>query len=139
MRRDPTAAGERQGARAAALRPQLASKEQAWQRVVHDDTLSHTVGRAIIGGFGRAGQGELLEPFVDRYFAEVSDVWARRSSEVAQAVVIGLFPSWSVRTSTVEAADAFLAAEHPPALRRLVVEGRAGVVRSLAARELDAS
>jgi aminopeptidase N len=139
VRRDPTAAGERQGARAAALRPQLAAKEQAWQRAVHDDTLSHAVGRAIIGGFGRPGQGELLEPFVDRYFAEVSDVWARRSSEVAQAVVVGLFPTWSVRPSTVDAADAFLAEEHPPALHRLVVEGRAGVVRSLAAREFDAS
>jgi aminopeptidase N len=139
VRRDPTAAGERQGARASALRPQLAAKEQAWQRVVHDDTLSHTVGRAIIGGFGRPGQGELLEPFVGRYFAEVSDVWARRSSEVAQAVVVGLFPTWSVQPSTVAAADVFLAEEHPPALHRLVVEGRAGVVRSLAAREFDAS
>jgi len=54
-------------------------------------------------------------------------------------VVVGLFPAWSVQPSTVTAADEFLAAEHPPALRRLVLEGRAGVVRSLAAREFDAS
>jgi len=32
-----------------------------------------------------------------------------------------------------------LAEEHPPALRRLISEGRAGVVRSLAARMFDAS
>jgi aminopeptidase N len=139
VRRDPTAAGERQGARARTLRPQLAAKEYAWQQVVHDDSLSHTLGRAIIGAFGRPGQAELLEPFVQRYFAEVSDVWDRRSSEVAQAVVVGLFPAWSVRASTVTAADAFLAASHPPALHRLVLEGRAGVARSLAAREFDAS
>ena len=139
VRRDPTAAGARQGARAATLRPQPAVKEQAWQQVMNDDALSHTLGRAIIGGFARPGQGELLEPFVARYFAEVGGVWARRSSEVAQSVAIGLFPAWSVRASTVAAADGFLAAEHPPALRRLVVEGRAGVVRSLAARAFDAS
>ena len=139
VRRDPTAAGARQGARAATLRPQLAAKEQAWQQVVNDDALSHTLGRAIIGGFARPGQGGLLEPFVARYFGEVGGVWARRSSEVAQSVAIGLFPAWSVRASTVAAADAFLGAEHPPALRRLVVEGRAGVVRSLAAREFDVS
>jgi aminopeptidase N len=53
-------------------------------------------------------------------------------------MVIGLFPAWAVDQATVDAADAFLADEsHPPALRRLVTEGRAGVVRSLAAREFD--
>jgi aminopeptidase N len=39
----------------------------------------------------------------------------------------------------VDAADGFLAGDHPPALRRLVVEGRAGVVRSLKARAFDAT
>ncbi|MGZ4558450.1 MAG: aminopeptidase N [Mycobacteriaceae bacterium] len=139
VQRDPTSAGERQGARAAALRPQPESKERAWQQAVHDDALSHTLGRAIISGFGHPGQAELLEPYVRRYFDEVADVWQRRSSERAQAVVVGLFPAWSVLPSTVDAADAFLGAEHPPALRRLIIEGRAGVVRSLAAREFDAS
>ncbi len=139
VQRDPTSAGERQAARATSLRPQPESKELAWRRAVHDDALSHTLGRAIISGFGHPGQAELLEPYVARYFDEVADVWARRSSEVAQTVVVGLFPAWSVRESTVEAANAFLGAEHPPALLRLVSEGRAGVVRSLAAREFDAS
>jgi len=139
VQRDPTSAGARQGARARALRPQLESKEQAWQQAVHDDALSHTLGRAIISGFGHPAQAQLLEPYVRRYFDEVADVWARRSSEVAQTVVVGLFPAWSVRQSTVDAADAFLGEEHPPALRRLVLEGRAGLVRSLAAREFDAS
>jgi len=137
--RDPTSAGERHGARARALRPQAEAKEQAWQRAVHDDALSHTLGRAIISGFGHPAQAELLQPYVRRYFDEVADVWARRSSEVAQTMVVGLFPAWSVRQSTVDAADAFLAEEHPPALRRLISEGRAGVVRSLAARMFDAS
>jgi aminopeptidase N len=55
-------------------------------------------------------------------------------------VVVGLFPSWAVDKSTVEAADAWLADEsHPPALRRLVSEGRAGIVRALGAREFDKS
>ncbi|WP_127783503.1 aminopeptidase N [Rhodococcus sp. X156] len=139
VRRDPTSAGERQGARAAALRPQAAAKERAWGQAVHQDELSHTLGRAIISGFGHPAQAQLLQPYVRRYFAEVADVWARRSSERAQAVVVGLFPAWSVRQSTVEAADAFLAGEHPPALVRLVSEGRAGVVRALKAQEFDAS
>ncbi|MEO9223071.1 MAG: ERAP1-like C-terminal domain-containing protein, partial [Mycobacteriaceae bacterium] len=138
VHRDPTSAGERQGARARALRPQAESKAQAWQRAVHDDALSHTLGRAIIGGFRHPAQAELLKPYLTRYFDEVADVWARRSSEVAQTVVVGLFPSWSISPATVDAAEAFLGGDHPPALRRLVIEGRAGVVRSLAARGFDA-
>ena len=77
---------------------------------------------------------------MERYFAEVAEVWARRTSERAQSVVMGLFPSWAVEKPTVDAADAWLAEDdHPPALRRLVSEGRAGIVRALAAREFDRS
>ncbi|MGW5340732.1 aminopeptidase N [Rhodococcus pyridinivorans] len=137
--RDPTAAGARQAAAARAARPQEAVKEQVWQTVVHDDSVPNITARAVIGGFAPAGQGELLEPYVARYFAEVPGVWERRSSEVAQTVVIGLYPSWSISEQSVAAADEFLAGDHPPALRRLVVEGRAGVVRSLKARAFDAS
>ncbi|WP_443209779.1 aminopeptidase N [Rhodococcus rhodochrous] len=137
--RDPTAAGARQAAAARAARPQEAVKEQVWQTVVHDDSVPNITARAVIGGFAPAGQGELLEPYVARYFAEVPGVWERRSSEVAQTVVIGLYPSWSINEQSVAAADEFLAGDHPPALRRLVVEGRAGVVRSLQARAFDAS
>ncbi|MCD2109956.1 aminopeptidase N [Rhodococcus rhodochrous] len=137
--RDPTAAGARQAAAARAARPQEAVKEQVWQTVVHDDSVPNITARAVIGGFAPAGQGELLEPYVARYFAEVPGVWERRSSEVAQTVVIGLYPSWSISEQSVAAADEFLADDHPPALRRLVVEGRAGVVRSLKARAFDVS
>jgi aminopeptidase N len=72
-------------------------------------------------------------------------------------VVLGLFPSWAVEKPTVDAADTYLAepaaarasgssaeasdatSELPASLRRLVSEGRAGVVRALAAREFDQS
>ncbi|WP_241384128.1 aminopeptidase N [Rhodococcus sp. CH91] len=137
--RDPTAAGARQAAAARAARPQEAVKEQVWQSVVHDDSVPNITARSVIGGFAPAGQSSLLEPYVARYFAEVPGVWERRSSEVAQTVVIGLYPSWSISEQSVAAADEFLAGDHPPALRRLVVEGRAGVVRSLKARAFDAS
>jgi aminopeptidase N len=114
-------------------------KESAWQQVVEDDTLANITARAIIGGFVQPGQGELLAPFRDRFFGAISGVWERRSSEVAQTVVVGLYPSWDISADALEAADRFLAdPEVPPALRRLVLEGRAGVERSLRAREFDA-
>jgi aminopeptidase N len=138
VQRDPTAAGRRQGAQAAAARPQFAVKEKAWSQVIEDDTLPNITARSIIGGFVEPGQAELLKPFTERYFAAIRGVWQRRSSEVAQTVVIGLYPSLDISDDGIAAADRFLAdPELPPALRRLVLEGRAGIERSLRARRFD--
>ncbi|BDY33122.1 aminopeptidase N [Mycolicibacterium mageritense] len=138
--RDPTAAGKRQAAAASAARPQDVVKSAAWEEVIEDDTLANITTRAIVGGFVQPGQAELLAPFTTRYFAAISGVWERRSSEVAQTVVIGLYPSWDISQNGLDAADAFLSdPEVPPALRRLVLEGRAGVERSLRARAFDVS
>ena len=71
---------------------------------------------------------------------DIGEVWARRTSELAQNVVVGLFPTWSatIEPATVSAADEFLAGDEvPTALRRLVSEGRADVERALRAREVD--
>jgi aminopeptidase N len=140
LERDPTATGQRQAERARALVPTPEAKERAWQRAVHDDEIPNAVQEAVISGFSHPAQRHLLGGYVERYFAEVAEVWSRRTSERAQSVVVGLFPSWAVDKSTVEAADSWLADEsHPPALRRLVSEGRAGIVRALGAREFDKS
>jgi aminopeptidase N len=140
LERDPTSTGQRRAEQARALVPTAEAKERAWQRAVHDDELPNAVNEAIIAGFSHPTQRGLLAGYVERYFAEVAGVWARRTSERAQPVVVGLFPAWAVDKATVEAADAWLADEsHPPALRRLVSEGRAGIVRALAAREFDRS
>ncbi|MGA9679062.1 MAG: aminopeptidase N [Mycobacterium sp.] len=139
--RDATAAGKRHSAQAAAARPQFDVKEQAFTTVVEDDTLANITARAIIAGIAAPGQGELLKPFTARYFATIPGVWARRSSEVAQTVVIGLYPYWDISDAAIAAADEFLAApesEVPPALRRLVLEGQAAVKRALRARRFDA-
>lgn len=138
--RDPTAAGRRHAAAATAARPQPVVKDTAWAQVIEDDTLANITARAIIGGFVQPGQQELLEPFRAKYFGAISGVWQRRSSEVAQTVVIGLYPSWDISEEGLATADRYLAdPDVPPPLRRLVVEGRAGVERALRARTFDAS
>ncbi|MGP4021034.1 aminopeptidase N [Saccharopolyspora sp. 5N708] len=139
LAKDQTATGRRRAERARALIPTPESKEKAWQRAVHDDQLPNAVSDAIIAGFQHPAQRELLVPYVRRYFEEIDEVWQRRSSERAQPTVIGLFPSWAVADDTVAAADSWLADEHASALHRLVSEGRAGIVRALAAREFDRS
>ena len=137
--RDPTAAGKRHAAAASAARPQADVKHRAWREVTEDDTLPNSSTRAIVTGFAQPGQAAVLAPYAKSYFEAIGQVWERRSSEVAQTVVVGLYPSWDVSTAGLEAADWFLGGLHvPPALRRLVLEGRAGVERALKARAFDA-
>ncbi|KCK06396.1 aminopeptidase PepN [Mycobacterium tuberculosis TB_RSA131] len=139
VQRDPTAAGKRHAAQARAARPQFVVKDEAFTTVVEDDTLANATGRAMIAGIAAPGQGELLKPFARRYFQAIPGVWARRSSEVAQSVVIGLYPHWDISEQGITAAEEFLSdPEVPPALRRLVLEGQAAVQRSLRARNFDA-
>ncbi len=139
LERDPTASGQRRAATAQALRPTPEAKAEAWRRATEDDELPNAINEAIIGGFSHPAQRELTAPYVDRYFAVVPEVWERRTSEIAQNVVVGLFPD-VIDPATVVAADAFLAdVSVPPALRRLVAEGRDDVLRALRARERDAA
>ena len=138
LTRDATAAGRRHAAAASAARPQAEVKHRAWREVIEDDTLANITARSIITGFVQPGQSELLAPYTKQYFDTISAVWERRSSEVAQTVVVGLYPSWDISTEGIAAADWFLGGLHvPAALRRLVIEGRAGVERSLNARKFD--
>jgi aminopeptidase N len=136
--RDDTAAGRRQAERARALRPTVDAKADAWHRAVHDDELTNAVSDSLISGFSHPGQKALLAEYVGKYFEVIDEVWQRRSSERAQPIAIGLYPSWAVEPATVTASDEWLAGEHPQALRRLVSEGRAGILRALAARDFDA-
>jgi aminopeptidase N len=136
--RDATAAGWRQAERARALQPTPAAKERAWQRAMHDDELPNAISKSLIGGFNHPAQKQLLALYMDRYFAEIAEVWERRTSERAQSCVLGLFPSWVIEQRCVDAASVWLdSGAHPPALRRLVSEGRAGVVRALGAQICD--
>ena len=138
LERDTTATGQRHAATARALVPDAAAKAEIWRRATEDDGLPNSINRALIVGFGHPAQTALLTPYVERYFAVIADVWARRSSEIAQQVVVGLFPT-VIEQSTLDAADAWLADDNPSALRRLVTEGRDGVARALRCRARDAA
>jgi aminopeptidase N len=138
--RDSTATGQRHAASCLAARPTSEAKREAWSSVVERGDLPNAIQSAVIGGFVQPEQRELLEPFIDRYFTVLCDVWATRTNEIAQRIVNGFFPSMLVDPRTLEATDAFLSSQNPtPALRRLVLEGRDGVARSLRAQERDRS
>ena len=140
VQRDPTAAGQRHAATARAARPTAGAKAEAWRLAVEDESLPNAVQAAVIGGFWQAEQLEVLRGYVEPYFAAIGQVWATRTAEMAQQVVVGLYPSLLVSPEVVARTDAYLGAgEVQPALARLLLEARDGVVRALRARARDAA
>ncbi len=138
LARDRTAAGERNATAARAARPTLEAKQAAWQLAVEDTSLPNAVQSAVIGGFNQTERPDLLSGFVEPYFAAIDDAWRTRTAEMAQSIVVGLYPTLQVSSALVDRTDAHLASgDVPPSLRRLLLEGRDGVVRALRARERD--
>jgi aminopeptidase N len=137
---DPTSAGEQHAASAKAARPTAEAKAAVWASTVEADTLPNATQEAVIGGFVQVDQRDLLATYSDRYFAAIKKVWAERSNEMGQQIVVGLYPGLQVSQATLDATDAWLASAEPvPALRRLVIESRAGVERALKAQAADAA
>ncbi|MFD7706711.1 aminopeptidase N [Streptomyces sp. NPDC059785] len=139
LARDDTASGKRHQVRCLAARPSAAVKAQAWASVVESDALSNALVEATIAGFQQSGQRELTAPYAPKYFDAIGRVWAERSIQIGMDVVRGLFPSLQDSPDTLAASDAWLSAHEdaPPALRRLVLEARDDLARSLRAQACD--
>lgn len=139
--RDDTASGKRHQVRCLAARPSEAVKAQAWASVVESDSLSNALAGATISGFAQSSQRELTAPYASRYFAAIERVWAERSIQIGMDVVRGLFPHLQDNQGTLDATDRWLASHEDaaPALRRLVLEARDDLARSLRAQGCDAA
>jgi aminopeptidase N len=137
LRRDPTAAGERQAAAARAAIPTAQAKAAAWAAIVSGE-LPNAVFRATLGGFVEPDQIELLEPYAEKYFAEIGRIWKEWTSDTSQGFAQGAYPFLIIDQATIDRTDAYLAAENPPpALVRMLAEGRDGVARALRAQARD--
>jgi aminopeptidase N len=144
--RDRTTAGEQYAAGARAARPDPADKAWAWAAVIDDDQVPNRTQVSMIGGpaspigvgFMQAGQPELIAPYLDRYFGMLGAVWRDRTLEIASNIVVGLYPRVFASPEIVARTDAYLAGgTAPPALRRLLLEGRDDAERALAGRARD--
>ncbi|MFZ3416637.1 aminopeptidase N [Arthrobacter sp. 3Tela_A] len=139
LERDATATGQLAAAGARAALPSAEAKAAAWEAIVVRSVLPNAAQRAAIGGFSRVHDTALLEPYSQRYFDSLREVWATRTHEIAQQIVVGLYPARLTTQETVDRTDAFLESlgDEAPALRRLLLENRDGVVRALKAQAAD--
>jgi aminopeptidase N len=135
LKRDRTASGHRNHASCLAARPLPQAKAEAWRRTVTEpgDQPKDLI-YALLTGFARAGQQELTAGYAEEYFPALDRIWAERTIENASAIVRLAFPHLRVDERTLAGADAWLAGQHAPALRRLVLEQRDDLARALRAR-----
>ncbi|MFA9445294.1 aminopeptidase N [Egicoccus sp. AB-alg6-2] len=140
LERDDTDLGRRQAATARAVRPSAEAKEAAWRQLIEDTSLSHTVSRQLWGGFSQLDQVEVLAPYTARYFEALDGVWRDRSLDWALEFSEGMFPQWAASPDLLETVDTTLQRDdllRP--LRRVLLEQRDTLVRTLDARACDAA
>lgn len=137
---DNTAKGGEFAAQAKASMPDATAKTAAWDSLIENDDLPNTIVRSTAAGFQHPATAELLESFVPRYFDMLLPIWESRSYQIAQYLIVGLYPAPLASASLRDATRAWLAAhkDAAPALRRLVDENLAGVERALAVQARDA-
>ena len=90
---DATATGQRAAAAARAAVPTAEAKATAWSAVIEGDGLPNAIQAATIAGFGRVHDIGLLLPWVAPYFEGLEQIWESKTSEMAQNIVVGLYPT----------------------------------------------
>jgi aminopeptidase N len=137
LARDATDAGERRAASCRAAIPEPAAKQAAWEAVT-SGTLPNATFRAVLSGFVDPDHPELLQPYAQRYFDVVGDIWRDWSSDMAQWFVNFAYPLNLVSQDTIRLTDEYLAQAAPPSpLHRLLSECRDSVRRALRCQERD--
>ncbi|MFB4348673.1 aminopeptidase N [Microbacterium sp. CR_7] len=137
---DNTAKGAEFAAQARAALPDLDSKRAAWASLIERDDAPNTIVRSAALGFVHPAGVASLREFVQPYFDMLVPIWESRTYQIAQYLVVGLFPTAIADVALRDATRAWLS-EHQdaaPALRRLVMENLADVERALAAQSRDA-
>jgi aminopeptidase N len=137
---DNTAKGGEFAAQAKAALPDAAAKRVAWDALVESDDQPNTIVRAAAAGLVHPAGVGVLGEFVQPYFDMLLPIWNSRTYQIAQYLIVGLYPAPLASADLRDATRAWLAAhvDAPPALRRLVNENLAGVERALAVQERDA-
>lgn len=137
--RDKTSTGRNNAAKAKAAIPSKEAKAEAWKSIIEDETLSNDVLNATVMGFYNPDHKDLLAEYVDAYFNVLPKIWANRSNEIAQTITMGLYPMYQFDEQIVTKTEHFLASgDVAHGCKRLVGDGRDGLIRALACQKADA-
>ena len=135
---DPTDRGERAALRANTSVPNRETKDQAWNKFTSGSgygSLHQTA--AAMSGFLWWKQVDLLTPYVERFFSEVTQVFETEENHFAQSYFGSLFPGYLVDYDLLEKSNSLL--EKTPSenqlLRRMLLEANDNLSRAIKCRE----
>ena len=100
--RDRSDRGRRALLKAAASVPSAAAKEEAWQKIHTDGYGSFHLTRAAMQGFFWPQQGPFVEPYVERFFGSVRDIFATRDHPFARSYLLALYPAYRADPAVLE-------------------------------------
>jgi aminopeptidase N len=140
--RDRSDRGQRAYIRCQVSRPYSNVKQDAWENFEDEKgygSLHLTV--AAMSGFHWWVQADVLEPYTERYFARLPEVFEHRDNEFAQRFFANLWPGYRVEEVIAERARAVLAAhgDRLPTLRRQLLEAIDDLERAIRCRDYAAS
>lgn len=139
---DPTATGQQAAARARAALPD--HKQLTWEILTGGEQLSNAIQLNALLGFQRVRDPAQLAPYVNTYFERLESFWAERTPEMAEQLVVQLFPlsltGLGIGGDVVGKSQIWLESNPgaPAALRRLVTEQLDAARRALGAQAVDA-
>ena len=135
--RDDSDRGDRAVATADASRPDLAAKQEVWERLHSNGYGSLALARAAASGFWRRSQAAMLEQFVDPFFAGLPGVFEDWEAEAARSYFRAFFPDYLIDTATRDRIAGLLADPGVGSmLRRMLIETDDDIRRALACRGL---
>ncbi|MEO6606645.1 MAG: aminopeptidase N, partial [Aeromicrobium sp.] len=139
LEQDKTISGQEHAASARAIQPLADAKSEAWEAVTVSADVPNETRRSIAYSFQVPGQGELLEPYVDRYLTMAETVLEEKGVWMAQVALIQLFPLAHPSQATLDKVDAWLKTTKAGAATvRYVSEGRDDLARALRAHAVKA-
>ena len=133
LKKDASTSGELSHFHAVAALPTVEDKAEAWAEIVAEAT-SNANRVALINGFNRPLQSQLIENYVDNYFEMILVMSKRKSLEATTRFTQYAFPIYITTQAILEKADHWLNVTGKDAssgLRRLVEEGRDALARAL--------
>ncbi len=136
--RDPTDRGQRARIQAETSVPDPAVKAAAWEKIRGEGYGSLHLTAAAMGGFNWWKQRDILAPYVDRFFAEVTAVFRERDKEFAADYFRSLFPAYRVEADTLDRGERLLATagQELPTLARMIREANDDMSRAIRCRAI---
>ena len=138
--RDPSDRGQRSKLRCTTSAPDPAVKAEAWERFGGEGYGSLKLTTAAMGGFNWAKQRDLLEPYVERFFAEVPGIFQAKDKAYFSDYFESLFPGYRVERDVLGRSQRLLAeaGEADPSLARMLREANDELERAIRCREYAA-